>query len=82
MTETEYITATNRVKITLAIAMLRDVLPGFDGVTTKENMPPIMRQLIEMEGALFGKIKIQKVPDQSTPTTDAPQAKGSEVDRG
>lgn len=79
MTETEYITATNRLKITLAIAILRDVLPGFDGVTTKENMPPIMRQLIEMEGALFGKIKIQETPDEATPTPDAPQAKGSEV---
>lgn len=82
MTETEYITATNRVKITAAIGLLRDVLPGFDGVTTKENVPSILGALIDMEHALFGKVKIEEVPDEATPTTDAPQAKGCEVDCG
>jgi hypothetical protein len=57
VTETEYIACTNLAKIISAESILRDVLPGFDGVTTDAKMMPIKRALAEMREGLFAVIK-------------------------
>jgi hypothetical protein len=60
MTEQEYIIATNRVKITIAIAAIRDVLPGDNfGISDKEE-GEVMRILCDAEQRLFGLTKIDE----------------------
>ena len=60
MKEREYIKATNRVKISMAMAILRDVLLGDDcGVTGKE-LREIMQPLSLLETQLFGEIEIEE----------------------
>jgi len=45
MTENEYISATNLTKARIALHVVRDILPGFDGVTTDEEQTQIQRIL-------------------------------------
>jgi len=53
MKESEYISATNRVKVTMALSILRDVVPGADyGVTTKE-LTEVSTKLSIVEQKLF-----------------------------
>ena len=53
MNEVEYIIATNRVKISMALTILRDVLPGEEyGISTKEYAK-FARPLRESEVKLF-----------------------------
>ena len=60
MTEREYIIATNRVKISIAKDVVRDVLPGeLWGVSDKE-MGDVMQILCEVEERLFGLIETKE----------------------
>ena len=62
MKESEYIKATNRVKISMALAILKDVLPcdsGKYGVTANE-LVKITRPLRELEEKLFSIIDISE----------------------
>ena len=53
MTEIQYIKTTNRVKVSMALAILRDVLPGDDyGITAKE-LSEITSRLRRAEEKLF-----------------------------
>lgn len=53
MTEIEYIRATNRVKVTMALTILRDVLSGEEyGITDKE-LAKIVLQLSSAQNKLF-----------------------------
>ena len=56
--KTTYITVTNRVKVTAAISFVKDILTGFDGVTTDEERTEIMKILYKWEDALFEKINV------------------------
>lgn len=56
MTEQEYIAATNLTKIRAAAAVLRDIIPGFDGVVTDETIGPIRSGLAELQERLNKKV--------------------------
>ena len=45
MTEKEYIAATNLTKARMAAMMVREILTGFDGVTTEEEQTTVCRIL-------------------------------------
>ena len=53
MTEKDYIAATNRVKVSMAIYAIKDLLPGFDGVIEDEDRVRVIKQLYEWEDKLF-----------------------------
>jgi len=57
MTENEYITATNRVKVSAALHHMRDTLAGFDGVITDEIRGDLLDRLYDLESKLFAKIE-------------------------
>jgi hypothetical protein len=62
MKESEYIKATNRVKISLALTILRDVLPSEDdeyGITDNE-LAAIRRPLAQAEEKLFSLIETEE----------------------
>jgi hypothetical protein len=45
MTEKDYIIATNLAKARMAATIVREILPGFDGVTTEEEITTVARIL-------------------------------------
>ncbi len=53
MTEKEYITAANRVKVSMALNILRDVLPGDDYGISDRQLAEITDRLSETEQKLF-----------------------------
>lgn len=53
MTEEDYIKATNRAKVTAALGILRDVLPGDDYGISQEEFTAFMAPLHEAEERLF-----------------------------
>ena len=53
MTEIEYIRATNRVKVSAALTILHDVLPGDDCGITNIDLFEILRKLRISEQKLF-----------------------------
>lgn len=61
MTETDYVIATNRAKISAALTILRDVLPTCDvddfGITDKE-LKDLTKKLYEVELRMFSLTKI------------------------
>jgi hypothetical protein len=57
VTEIEYIATTNLARILAAESILRDVLAGFDGVTTDANKAAVMRQLAALREGLFAVVK-------------------------
>ena len=60
MTESEYIIATNRVKVSASITILRDVLPG-DGEEygiMKDDLAEIIEKLSSAERKLFSSIVV------------------------
>ena len=59
MKENEYITACNRVKVSAALVILRDTLPGYDGVITDEKWTEVVRVLSKWENDLFLATKIE-----------------------
>lgn len=58
MTEIEYIKATNRVKVSMALIILRDVLPGEDYMVGKEEFREILSRLQAIEERLFASLTI------------------------
>ncbi len=58
MTESEYLMATNRVKVSMALAILRDVLPDY-GISS-HDYGEIMSRLKHAETQLFGSYKLQE----------------------
>lgn len=56
MDENDYLTVTNRVKISMAIHAIKDILPGFDGVTTDDGQKELLKVLYDWEEKLFTKI--------------------------
>ena len=57
MTETEYIIATNRVKVSMAIHAMRDTLAG-DGYGIEDaDRADVLNKLYSLEERLFGLIK-------------------------
>ena len=59
MKESEYIKATNRVKISAALTLLRDVLTGEDYGISKDDLAKATAPLCEAEEKLFSMIEIQ-----------------------
>ena len=62
MTESEYIKATNRVKVSMAATILRDVLPSVDdewGITAQE-LSKITILLRQAEEKLFSLVEIKE----------------------
>lgn len=53
MTEQEYIKATNRAKVTVAIRILCDVLPGDEYGISKKDYKQIILMLSRAEATLF-----------------------------
>ena len=53
MTEIEYLRATNRVKVSMALSILRDVLPGKDYGIKEEDLSEIKKRLRDAEDKLF-----------------------------
>jgi hypothetical protein len=56
MTETEYIAATNLAKTRMAMQVVLDILPGFDGVTTDAEQAAILKILSNWAEGLYVKI--------------------------
>ena len=53
MTEREYIRATNRVKVTNALQIMRDVMPGDEYGISEVQKSEITRRLADAENRLF-----------------------------
>ena len=53
MKESEYIKATNRVKVSMALTILRDVLPGDGCGVTANEVSQVKVKLRDMETKLF-----------------------------
>ena len=60
MTETELIRATNRVKISTALTILRDILPDEEYMISKEELCEIMSPLRAIEERLFGSYECEE----------------------
>lgn len=58
--EIEYIRATNRVKVSMALAILRDVLPGEDYIVGKEEFREIHSRLQAIEDRLFNSYECEE----------------------
>ena len=59
MTETEYIRATNRVKVSLALDIMREVVEDDDyGITAQEKVE-ITRRLAKAQDKLFASYKLE-----------------------
>lgn len=60
MTESEYLRATNRVKVSMALTILRDVLPGDGFGLTSAELSKIKVQLCDLEIQLFSSYDISE----------------------
>lgn len=60
MTESEYIKATNRAKVTLALTILRDVLPGEEYGIGLDELSEIKHLLLEAEERLFSSYEVKE----------------------
>lgn len=58
MTEQDYIKATNRVKVSAALTILRDVLPGDDYGVSDMLMKGIIVELTGIEMDLFASFEL------------------------
>jgi len=58
--ESEYIKATNRVKISMAITILRDVLPGKNYGIGYEVLSEVLTKLLYAEAHLFESFKVEE----------------------
>jgi hypothetical protein len=67
MTEIEYLRATNRTKVSMALTIMRDVFPGTDdgyGIS-REDKYEIIRLLTLAEEKLFASYEIKDANQQS-----------------
>lgn len=53
MTESEYIRVVNRVKVTVALQLLRNVIGGDDYGISKDEISEIAGKLYDLEARLF-----------------------------
>ena len=60
MREIDYIKATNRVKVSAALSILRDVLPGKEYGITEKELSEIKKKLAIAEGKLFSSYELQE----------------------
>jgi len=60
MTETEYIRATNRVKVSMTLAILRDVLPGDDYGIAVAELIEITSRLSRAQDKFFNSYKCEE----------------------
>ena len=60
MTEEEYIKATNRVKVSAALTIMRDVLAGDDYGISESELTDIVAPLYRAETKLFKSFKLDK----------------------
>jgi len=60
MTETQYLKATNRVKVSMALAILRDVLPGDDYGITANELAAITSRIRRLEEKLFSSYELEE----------------------
>lgn len=60
MREKDYIKATNRVKVSAALTILRDVLPGDDYGITANELVKITKPLAEAETKLFSSYELKE----------------------
>lgn len=65
MTEREYIAATNRVKISMSLTLLRDVLPGEHYGISQEQLAEIVSKLGVAETDLFQSYDCTSDEDES-----------------
>ena len=63
MTEQEYIKATNRVKVSAALTILRDVLPGDGNGVPEKEFGQLKYKLRELEERLFSSYELQESDD-------------------
>jgi len=59
MTEAEYLRATNRAKVSMAMSILREVLPGDDYGITENELCEITKRLREAEDKLFASYNLK-----------------------
>ncbi|HEU4340994.1 MAG TPA: hypothetical protein VFU31_05435 [Candidatus Binatia bacterium] len=59
MNEKEYILIGNLANIKTAINVIRDTLPGFDGVLTEEGKREILLKLIDLRDKMQKKVKVK-----------------------
>jgi hypothetical protein len=60
LNESQYLKATNRVKVSMALVILRDVLPGKDYGITSDEISEIRRLLSNAEDKLFGSYSLDE----------------------
>ena len=63
MNEREYIVATNRVKISMALTILRDVLPGYSYGITQSELSGLKASMRHAEEKLFSVTEIEEDPE-------------------
>lgn len=59
MTEAEYIKATNRAKVSMALTIMRDVLPGEDYGVSEVEATGVKVRLKALEERLLGCVDIE-----------------------
>ena len=64
MTETEYIIATNRVKVSIALSIMRDVLAGEKYGISKKDCQEIASRLSAAQDRLFALVEIDTDPEE------------------
>ncbi len=60
MTEAEYIKATNRAKVSMALTIMRDVLPDDEYGITPSELSEIKSRLRKAEEKLFSLVEIEE----------------------
>lgn len=65
MTEEDYIKATNRVKISAALVIVRDVLAGDDYGVSEADHAGIVKLLRDAEVKLFKSFELEAADDQA-----------------
>jgi len=60
MTETQYLKERNRVKVSMALVILRDVLPGDDYGITEKELSAINSRLRRLEEKLFSSYELEE----------------------
>lgn len=73
MTETEYLRVTNRVKVSLALAILRDVQPGPQNGIRVDELQEITARLGDAEEKLF--VAVRSSRQQTPPRSRTPRKK-------
>ena len=61
MTETQYIIATNRAKVSMALTVLRDVSPGDDYGITDAKLKEIISRLSQAQDKLFASYTSKRI---------------------